>query len=141
MNAELHLLDNAHTGRPRPGTHPPVTIIGPAIPGFLMHADGGHAMAGAQCGQYLHSITNPKHQTLPERCQLAVKLAKTFGQKIIVTPRHVGLPPQVGLKDIERDHRPGHRRRDQGGVVMRAKVTLEPDNLHHVPLLYLPESR
>ena len=141
MHAKLHCLDNPHAGRPRPGLDTPVTVIGPTIPGFLMHPYGGHSMAGAQRGQNFDSITNTQNERLAERGQVTVKIAKTFGKEIIMPPGHVGLLPQIGLEDVERDHWSVRRRRGQRGVIVDPQVTLEPDNLHHVPLLYLPSSR
>ena len=74
MHAELQLFDNLDPGSTRPGQHPPVTVIGPVIPGFLMHADAGHPMCGTKAGEHFHRITNAQHQRPSKRGKVGIKL-------------------------------------------------------------------
>ena len=50
---------------------------------------------------------------------------------------HVGLLPELRLQNIERNHRTCRRRRGERRMVFNTQVSLEPDDLHDVPLLYL----
>ena len=73
MHAELQVLDNLDPGGTRPGQHPPVAVIGPVVPGFLMHADAGHTMRGAEAREHFHRITDTQHQRLSKRRKVGIK--------------------------------------------------------------------
>ena len=90
-------------------------------------------MAGAKCGQNVDSVANPKKQILAERRQFAIKFAKAFCEKIIMPLRHVRLLPEGRFKDIERDDRPGGRRRGKREVNMNSQIALEPHYFHNMP--------
>ena len=74
MHAKLQLFDNLDSGAARPGQYPPVTVIGPLVPGFLMHAYAGHPMRGAKAGEHFHRIADAQHKRLSKRGEVGIKL-------------------------------------------------------------------
>ena len=73
MHAELQVLDNLDPGGTSPGQHPVVAVIGPVVPGFLMHADASHTMRGAEAGEHFHRIADTQHQRLSKRHKVGIK--------------------------------------------------------------------
>ena len=73
VHADLQVFDNLDAGRSRPGQHPPVAVIGPVVPGFLMHADAGHTMRGAEAREHFHRIADTQHQRLSKRRKVGIK--------------------------------------------------------------------
>ena len=105
-----------------------------------MHADPRPAARGTELRQHLDRISDTEHQRLAEGAEIRIELRQAFTQKFEMTSRHVGLAPQFGLEDVERDHRTMRRRRRERCVILDAKVALVPDYLHDVPHLYpLPQ--
>ena len=101
-----------------------------------MHADPRHAARGTELRQHLDRISDTEHQRLAESAEIRIELRQAFTQKFEMTSRHVGLAPQFGLEDVERDQGSARRSPGKRRVVLDTKVALVPDNLHDVPHLY-----
>ena len=137
MDSELHVLDDPNPGIPCPGIHAPVAFIRPAVPCFLMDADRRDLVFGAEFGQDIHRIADAEHQRLSECRQVTVETGQAFAKEVVMAARHVGLLPELRLQNIERNHRTCRRRGGKRRIIFNAQVSLEPDDLHDVPLLYL----
>jgi hypothetical protein len=134
MHTKLLIFLNLDTGAARPPHNAPVTLIGPAIPCFLMGMNALNTMRSAQVGKNCGGIANADDERLATRRQITRQFFDTFLQKTELSPRHVRLPPQFRFQNIQRHDRTIRQRRRQRGMVMQAKITFEPDNVHSCSL-------
>ena len=102
-----------------------------------MHADRRDLLFGAEFGQDIHRIADAEHQRPAECRQVTVETGQAFAKEVVMAAGHVGLLPELRLQNIERNHRTCRRRGGERRMVFNTQVSLEPDDLHDVPLLYL----
>ena len=110
-------------------------LLGPKEPVTLSKADLVKLDPGAKgpvVGITLrYRITNTNDKRLPAGYHLLPQRSDGLTQKIILPARHVGLSPQARLKDIERDDRPGRKRRGERGMILQPQIALKPDYIHN----------
>ena len=113
-----------------PRIDPPVTIISPAIPGFLMRIDCGDIMFGGECGQNINRIARADDQRLAKTGERRRERGERVAQKGIMAGAQVRLRPLIRLDYIEGQHRARRGSSGKRGVIPNAQIPFKPDNIH-----------
>ena len=111
---------------PGPGRDPQVAGVGPAIAGFLMTPEAADAELTPGPLEHLLHHTDPHHQGLAQAGQGRAQLQQTFPAEQPLARRTVGLLPVVGLHHIEGQQGSVPAGLQQGEVICRAQIPLEP---------------
>ena len=100
-----------------------------AVAGFLVRPQGGKSRRAVQFVQHRADIPPAQDQRLSQAGQVAVQRLQAAANERPVALGGVGLGPELGLDDIQRDHRAALSGNGQRAMVLHAEIALEPDQL------------
>jgi hypothetical protein len=111
-----------------PGRHGAITLIGPGVSRFLVTDEKGRIMFTPQVFKNIRYRADPNRQEEAEFLQILTQIREAFLHEIILPPRGIGLLPQLGFDNVERQDTPLLRGKMQCGVVVNTQITFEPAN-------------
>jgi hypothetical protein len=115
--------------RPSPGGDGPVAGEGPAITGLFVAPERADRVLLAQGLEDGHGLAPADDERLAQGGERVPEFDQRFADEGPVPAGGVGLPPEAGLDDVERQDGATGRGLGQGCVVMGTQIALEPDDV------------
>ena len=117
----------AHALRFAPPGHLSVAVVGEAIARLLMRMHSGERGLRPQCVQDLRDLAGVDFNATAPPLQFGIQGDQRFADEAEMLKRGIRLSPQVRLDDVNAPNLSQSGGLRQGGVVMPAQVSLEPN--------------
>ncbi len=108
-----------------------VALVGPGVAGLLVRPQRIDPVRADQPAQHVQRLAVADDQWLTKHRQLLAQGNQILAHERPLPSRRVGLLPQPGFDDVQRQDRAVLRGARQGLVILDAQISLEPDDLQH----------